>query len=233
LAHSKESVRTAFAAIAPRYDLLNTVLSLGVEIGWRRRTVRRLAPREGERVLDLCAGTLTLSRDLLRHAKGRAAITSLDFCLEMLDVGMDRLQPSEAEGIHAVCGDAEKIPLPDRTFDGAAVTYGIRNLVDVEKGLAEIHRVLKPGGRLVILDFLKPRAPGFASLYRFYLTRVLPRIGGVISGSRAAYQHLADSIQAFMEPDQLSSSLAKAGFDQIELEVMTLGIAGLFHAVKR
>ncbi|MHC4941675.1 MAG: bifunctional demethylmenaquinone methyltransferase/2-methoxy-6-polyprenyl-1,4-benzoquinol methylase UbiE [Planctomycetota bacterium] len=233
MAHSKESVRAAFAAIAPRYDLLNTVLSLGVEIGWRRRTVARLAPQAGERVLDLCAGTLTLSRDLLKQSKGRASITSLDFCLEMLDVGLDRLHPSEADRIHAVCGDAEKIPLPDQTFDGLAITYGIRNLVDIEKGLGEMHRVLKPGGRMVILDFLKPRAPGFASIYRFYLTRVLPRIGGIISGSRAAYQHLADSIQAFMEPDHLSTLMKQAGFERIELDVMTFGIAGLFHAVKR
>lgn len=230
--HDKRLVRNAFASIAPRYDLLNTLLSLGIDTRWRKRTMLRLAPGIGEQVLDLCAGTLTVSRDILKKSNSRARITSIDFCLEMLDLGQRRLKPDETAAIRPVCGDAEALPARSGSFDAAVVTYGVRNLGDLEAGLKELFRILRPGGRLVILEFLKPRMPGFAGLYRFYLRHLLPRIGGLISGSQAAYRHLSDSIEGFIDEQELCTRLEAAGFDRIRMERLTLGIAGVFQANK-
>jgi demethylmenaquinone methyltransferase/2-methoxy-6-polyprenyl-1,4-benzoquinol methylase len=232
LTHDKRFVRDAFASIAPRYDLLNTLLSLGVESIWRRRVVSLLDAAEDEQVLDLCAGTLTVSRDIMNRSRRTPQVTAVDFCTEMLALGRSRLEGLEATRIRAVCGDAESLPLRSGKFDAAVVTYGIRNLADVSQGLAELHRVLRPGGRLVILDFLRPTLPGFAAFYRFYLKHVLPRIGGLISGSRDAYKHLSDSIHGFMDPGELQRRLTAAGFDRVSLERRSFGIAGLFHAVR-
>lgn len=230
MAHDKRFVRKAFADIAPRYDLLNTLLSAGVEMLWRRRAIRALNPRPGQRVLDLCAGTLTISRDLLKLMPSLEAIVSVDFCFEMLTLGQSRLSPWQTDLILPVMGDAESIPLKDGHFDSAIVTYGIRNLADRPAGLRELHRVLKPGGTLVILDFLRPGAPMVASAYGFYLSRVLPVIGGVISGSRDAYRHLSDSIETFLTPDELCSMLEDSGFRNARVKRLSLGIAGLFVA---
>lgn len=232
MGHDKIFVRDAFASIAHRYDLLNTLLSFGVEIRWRRRAAVLLAPRSGERILDLCAGTLTLSRTLERAAPAEADITAMDFCLKMLSLGASRLGDKGLGGIHPLCGDAEAMPCAGASFDGALVAYGIRNLNEVDRGLQEIHRVLKPGGRLVILDFTRPRRPLISALYGFYLRYVLPAVGGLISGNYRAYRHLADSIQAFMEPEALLSRLEKAGFCETRLEALTLGVAGIFLARK-
>jgi len=232
LRHDKRFVRNAFASIARRYDLLNTLLSLGIDSLWRRRTILRLKPAPGERVLDLCAGTLTVSRDLLKQSGSQARVTSIDFCLEMLDIGQRRLHAHESEQISTVCGDAESLPVKNGSFDAAVVTYGVRNLADLQAGLDELFRTLRSGGRLVILEFLKPRAPVFSGLYRFYLRTLLPRIGGLISGSPAAYRHLADSIEGFIEARNLCICLEAAGFTEIRIERLTLGIAGVFQANK-
>ena len=228
----KRFVREAFASIAPRYDLLNTVLSLGVDRYWRRRALRLLDPRPGERILDLCAGTLTFSRAILREAGGGVRVTALDFCMEMLTLGRIRLAPGEGETVLPVAGDAETLPLRDRSFQGAFVSYGIRNLPHPEAALHELARVLVPGGRVVILDFLRPRRRAAAALYGFYLHRVLPLVGGVLTGSFTAYRHLADSIQRFMEPEELMALLERSGFESPRLERYTGGIAGAFLARK-
>ena len=217
MAHDKRFVRDAFAAIAPRYDLLNTLLSLGVDSIWRRRVVSLLDARDGEQVLDLCAGTLTVSRDIVKRSRSRPLVTSVDFCPEMLFLGRSRLRVGDADRIQPVCGDAESIPMKGEAFDAAVVTYGIRNLADVPRCLEEIHRVLKPEGRLVILDFLHPTLPGFAAFYRFYLEHILPWVGGVISGSRDAYKHLSDSIHGFMEPEELKQTVQ--AIRQVELAI--------------
>ena len=228
----KRFVRDAFASIAHRYDRLNTVLSLGVDRCWRRRAVRLLDPRPGERILDLCAGTLTFSRAVHRAARGRVEVTAVDFCMEMLTLGRARLSADEAAAIRPAAGDAECLPLRDERFDAALVTYGIRNLTRPGAALRELARVLRPGGRVVILDFLRPRGKAAAALYGFYLHRVLPRAGGLLSGSPAAYRHLADSIRRFMEPEALLDLLARAGFKAPRLERYTGSIAGAFSARK-
>jgi len=233
LSNDKRFVREAFASIAPRYDLLNTLLSFGIEKSWRRKTVATLSPHPGERILDLCAGTFTLSREVLNRSEGHALLTGVDFCPEMMAHGLNRLDDLEKRHIHPVCGDAECIPLRSCVFDAALVTYGIRNLEDAESCLLEVFRLLRPGGRFVILDFLRPGNPVFAALYRFYLRHILPMAGGMISGSSKAYRHLADSIGAFMEKERLLQLLEKTGFENPKVEVLTLGIAGIFSARRK
>ncbi|MFH1999367.1 MAG: ubiquinone/menaquinone biosynthesis methyltransferase [Planctomycetota bacterium] len=232
MVHDKRFVRDAFASIAPRYDLLNTLLSGGVEIVWRRHAVRALQPERNDRVLDLCAGTLTLSQDILKREPRILSITSVDFCVEMLLLGSSRLAPWQEEKIFPVTGDAEAIPAASDSFDSAIVTYGIRNLADREAGIRELFRVLKPGGRLVILDFLQPSAPVISTLYGFYLKRILPLIGGAVSGSSAAYRHLSDSIEGFISAEALCALLEGAGFRQVNVDRLSFGIAGLFTARK-
>jgi len=237
LKNDKRFVRDAFAAIAPRYDLLNALLSFGIEAAWRRKTVACLAPARGERILDLCAGTLTLSRDAARRqaatAHGNSApITSVDLCLEMLVHGRARLTPREEEIIFPVCGDAESLPLDKETHDAAFVTYGVRNLADADAAFREIYRVLKPSGRLVILEFTRPRMPVFAFVYSVYLRHILPLVGGIISGSPFAYRHLSDSIQEFMTPEELLGKLDAAGFEKRKMRSLSMGIAGIFSAQK-
>lgn len=232
MANDKKFVEHAFAAIAPRYDLLNSLLSFGVERLWRKRTVKLLAPKPGDKILDLCAGTLTLSRDILNSVDGEAQVISGDFCYDMLGVGKHRLTEKERKKILPLCADAESIPLLDNRFNGACVAYGIRNLQDAKLGLSEIHRVLTPRARLVILDFLRPRNPLVAPIYRFYLTKLLPWLGGIISGAYPAYKHLADSIQAFMEEETLIQLLKDTGFKNPRVKRQTFGIAGIFVAEK-
>ncbi len=207
MANDKRFIRDAFADIAPRYDRLNTMLSFGVERYWRRRATSRLAPCPGEQILDLCAGTLTLSRAIRRRAGPGGVVASLDFCMEMLELGRSRLDTEEKAAIPPVCGDAECLPFGAGAFDAAFAAYGIRNLPDPPSCFREVHRVLKPGGRFVILDFLRPANPAAAALYGFYLHRVLPILGGALSGSFSAYRHLADSIEAFTDRAVLSSQL--------------------------
>jgi len=232
MTNDKNFVKGAFASIAPRYDLLNTVLSFGIDRLWRKKTIDLLDPIPGEKILDLCAGTLTLSSDLLKKLDGDADIISADFCHEMLKFGMTRLNSGMKIKILPLCGDAEMIPLADRSCHRAAVAYGVRNLSDPNKGIEEIFRVLKPGGRVVILDFLRPTNPVTAPIYKFYLKRILPLIGGVISGAYHSYKHLADSIEAFMAPDLLIRRLEEAGFHNSEVEKLTFGVAGVFKADK-
>ena len=224
-------VRRAFAAIAGRYDLMNTLGSFGVERLWRRAAVAALELRKDTRVLDLCAGTMTVSADVARAAGG-VRVTALDFCPEMLAVGTRRIGNGALRQIERVCAEGERIPVRDATFDGAIVTYGVRNLADPAAGIGEVFRVLKPGGRFVILEFTRPDSPVFAPVYRFYLGRVMPVIGALVTRSREAYHYLSRSVGDFMEPAELLGLLAGAGFRGPSVTRRTLGIVGLYTADK-
>jgi demethylmenaquinone methyltransferase/2-methoxy-6-polyprenyl-1,4-benzoquinol methylase len=210
-------VRDKFAAISPRYDLLNSVLSLGIDASWRRAVARELPPSY-PLVLDLCAGTLPLSRELL-NTPGRRVV-ALDFCHAMLVQGRDRLKLP----IPLLCADGQLVPLRSGSVDGVTVAFGVRNLASPAAGLAEMQRVLRPGGRAVILEFSRPTSPLFGPLYRFYLGRVLPVVGGMISGDREAYGYLASSIGAFMEPNELAALMRGAGFRAVRYRRLTMGI---------
>lgn len=224
-------VRKMFAGIAGRYDLLNHLLSGNTDTRWRRLVAAELAPSlgEGARVLDVACGTGDLA--LALAGAGRATITGIDFCRPMLELAT-RKAASAAEKIPFVEGDALRLPFADATFDVVTIAFGLRNLAGVEEGLRELRRVLKPDGRIAILEFSRPVVPGFSALFQFYFRQILPRIGGFVSGSRGAYEYLHDSVRQFPDQQRLAAMMREVGFDEVRYRNLTGGIAAL-HTAKR
>jgi demethylmenaquinone methyltransferase/2-methoxy-6-polyprenyl-1,4-benzoquinol methylase len=225
--HSRR-VREMFAGIANRYDLLNHLLSGNTDKRWRRLVAKRLhevLSREGARILDVACGTGDLS---LALAKGTGArVVGTDFCRPMLEIAASKAQTNDFSEIPFVEGDALSLPFADRSFDAVTIAFGLRNLSSVEAGLKELWRVLKPGGRVAILEFSTPVVPGFRALFQFYFRRVLPRIGGMISGSRGAYEYLPDSVSRFPDQKRLAALMREAGFEEVEYQNLTGGVAAL------
>jgi demethylmenaquinone methyltransferase/2-methoxy-6-polyprenyl-1,4-benzoquinol methylase len=215
-------VRDMFARISPRYDLLNHLLSANIDKRWRRNVVEKLRPLlpTDAQVLDVACGTGDLSIALFENIGTR--ITGLDFCRPMLERAV-RKQPR----IAFVEGDALQLPFDDGVFDAVTIAFGLRNLSSVEQGLSELRRVLKPNGWAAVLEFSKPIVPGFRSLAGAYCTRLLPRIGGLISGSRSAYEYLPDSVSRFPDQETLSAMMTTAGFADVAFENLTGGVAAL------
>ncbi|GIW52542.1 MAG: demethylmenaquinone methyltransferase [Gemmatimonadales bacterium] len=211
-----------FTAIAPRYDLLNHLLSLNIDRRWRRRAVDRLGWESNPEglYLDLCAGTLDLAIELRRRPGFAGRVVGADFVIPMLSRGRRK-----DGAIAAVGADALQLPFPDRRFDGCLVGFGIRNLVDIDQGLKEMARVLSPGGRLVILDFSVPTVWPIRPLYLFYFRRVLPWIGRLVSKHTTAYRYLPASVSEFLPPEDLVLRLERAGFADSGFEKLTSGIA--------
>lgn len=230
-AQAARAVREMFTAIAPRYDLLNHVLSFNVDkLWWRRaaRTFREVLARPGARALDLCCGTGDMAFALRRAALPAApAILGADFSHTML-----RLAREKSEGALPVAeADALKLPFPDASFDLVTSAFGFRNLVDYDAGLREIHRVLRPGGEAGILDFGQPKGL-FGALYAFYFRRILPKVGTLISGVRGPYAYLPASVTRFPSPGQMLERMRAAGFAEVSWTPYTLGIAGLYRGKK-
>ncbi|MFN2501882.1 MAG: bifunctional demethylmenaquinone methyltransferase/2-methoxy-6-polyprenyl-1,4-benzoquinol methylase UbiE [Pyrinomonadaceae bacterium] len=234
---SKESahasaVRDMFAGIAGRYDLLNHVLSLNIDKRWRRSVAAELKPvlaKQDALILDVACGTGDLSLELNRNA--RARIIGTDFCRPMLDVARSK-SLSEKQPIAYVEGDAMSLPFDDNKFDAVTIGFGLRNLANLEGGLAELGRILKRGGRLAVLEFSSPIVPGFGPLFNFYFSHILPRIGGVISGSRGAYEYLPDSVSKFPAQRQLAALIEQTGFSDVKYTNLTGGIAALHSGSK-
>ena len=220
-------VREMFARISPRYDLLNHLLSANIDTRWRRRVVRKLQPRlrSDAKILDVGCGTGDLSIELFE--KTAAQVTGIDFCRPMLD----RAQ-TKAPHLCFVEGDALRLPFSDAAFDCVTVGFALRNLASVEQGLTELSRVLKPGGLIAVLDFSQPTVPGIRQFVRFYYRRLLPWIGGLLSGLRSAYEYLPDSISRFPDQGTLASMMRAAGFAEVEFENLSGGIAAL-HTGRR
>lgn len=221
-------VRRMFGAIAPRYDLLNHLLSLNRDRAWRRRAVDRLlegAACDGV-FLDACAGTFDLSVELADRAGFSGAVLGFDFAYPMLDAGRSKL---EGRRIRPACADALRLPLDDGCVDGAMVAFGVRNLADLDAGLREFARVIRGGGRLVVLEFMTPQWQPFRWLYLFYFRRVLPLIGRLISKHGSAYTYLPESVLEFPEPTELAQRMRNAGFDAVEWEALTGGIVAVHY----
>ncbi len=228
----KRFVRDKFSSISKDYDFLNSLLSMKVDSYWRWVTTRELKEFPKGAILDLCAGTLPLSLELTRQAPERNVV-AIDFCEDMLLSGLKTLpDDGRRERITAVCGDGEEIPAASEKFWGITVAFGVRNLAQTEKGLAEMWRVLKPGGKLLILEFSRPRNALFKPIYNFYLNRVLPKIAGLVSGDKEAYEYLASSIAKFYEPEVLLSMMKDAGFSRQYCRPLTMGIVTLYIGIK-
>lgn len=226
------AVRTMFSGIAARYDLLNHLLSANIDKRWRRIVRKKLQPvleRPEAFVLDTACGTGDLSIELASHAN--AHIFGTDFCRPMLSIAKDKVDGTELS-IPFVEGDAMRLGFADETFDAVTIAFGLRNLSNVDAGLIELARVLKPGGVLAILEFSTPSIPGFRPLFNFYFNNILPRIGGAVSGSRGAYEYLPDSVSRFPAQKELAERVRNTGFDQVEFQNLTGGIAAIHTGTK-
>jgi len=235
-ADASRKVREMFTKIAPRYDLLNHLLSLQLDRMWRARTVRILRPileRPNAEVLDLCCGTGDLAFALQRKTKGR--VWGGDFAHTMLVRAREKGAAEAGDGrrIPFVESDALQLPFADHSFDLVTTAFGFRNLANYQAGLTEIARVLKPDGMAAILEFTEPKPGWFGDLYRWYFRSVLPRLGGLISGDRAAYSYLPSSVAKFLRPEELTELMGRNGFETIEACVWTGGTVALHTGVKR
>ncbi|MCS7025936.1 MAG: bifunctional demethylmenaquinone methyltransferase/2-methoxy-6-polyprenyl-1,4-benzoquinol methylase UbiE [Bryobacteraceae bacterium] len=223
-------VRDMFSQVAGRYDQLNHLLSFQLDRYWRFRTAQRVQQvlqRPDARVLDLCCGTGDLLVELEKRA-GRPLMGS-DFCHPMLLGARTKIDARRLRSL-LFEADALRLPLADQSLDLLTVAFGVRNFANYRKGFEEMKRVLKPGGLAAILEFSQPRTPIFASLYAFYSRRVLPAVGGWISGSRSAYVYLPDSVRKFPDAEQLAMLLRECGFREVEFERLTFGIVALHLA---
>ncbi len=219
-------VRTIFSEIAPRYDLLNHVLSLNIDRSWRRAAVGRLGWERAPAgtYLDACAGTYDLSLELA-HRKGFAGrVVATDFARPMLVEGRPKVA---GEPVAPACADSLSLPFGEGTFDGAMVAFGVRNLSDVRAGLAEMRRVLKPGARAVVLEFTTPPNPVVRAGYHFYFRRILPVVGRIVSGHPWAYTYLPESVKEFPGPRELGALFESVGFRDVGWRLLTGGIAAL------
>jgi demethylmenaquinone methyltransferase/2-methoxy-6-polyprenyl-1,4-benzoquinol methylase len=217
-------VRDMFGRVAPRYDLLNHLLSFNIDKHWRNRTVRRLQSvldRPEAKVLDLCCGTGDLMIAL--RAKAKARVLGSDFCHPML-VEAKKKTGDRSPFFEA---DALRLPVADESLDAITVAFGFRNLANYEAGLLELKRVLKPGGVAAVLEFSQPPNPVFNAAYNFYSRNILPRIGGLISGASDAYTYLPDSVRKFPDAPGLAAKMSAAGFKEVAFERMTFGIVAL------
>jgi len=227
-------VRGYFNAIAGRYDLMNSLLSFGLHHLWKRRAVRMACVRPGWRVLDACGGTADLALGAAGFAGPAGRIVIADFSMDMLRAGRKKIALQKQSGrIACVCGDALELFLKDNSFDAAFIGFGLRNLTDTGGGLRELRRILKPGGRLVCLEFSHPPKPFFRRLYDLYSFYGIPFLGKLIAGSREAYTYLPESIRRFPGPQRLAVMLEDAGFSEVAFHLLCLGVAAIHTGKKR
>jgi len=228
-----ERVLHHFNSVARHYDFMNTLLSFGIHYAWKRTAVRMLKLAPGDRILDVCGGTGDLAI-MAANAIGPAGqVIIYDINRAMIQAGLPKIINTELESrVRHVQGNAECISFPDRHFEGVMVGFGIRNVTRMQKGFEEMYRVLKPGGKIMCLEFSKPTWPVFRWLYDFYSFHIMPFLGELIAGSRKAYTHLPESIRMFPLPDELSEVLKKIGFSQVNYRRLTNGIAVIHLAVK-
>lgn len=225
-------VRAMFADVAPRYDLVNRTLSGGVDVLWRKRTIKRALHGldHAPRVLDVCSGTGDLA---LAFERAACDVVGADFCREMIYCGEDKRRRAQREGLRFVVADAQRLPFDDDAFDVAAVAFGIRNVHDPCVALREMARVVRPGGRVLVLEFSRPRSKVIGPLYLWYFRKILPRIGKWIAPAarkHAAYDYLPESVMRFPEREDFCALMGEAGLVDARYELLSFGIASLYQA---
>lgn len=232
------AVNSMFSRIARRYDLANRVLSFGVDCGWRRRLVNAVHRSHPRDVLDLATGSGDVAFELSDDLPSEVRITGMDFCQPMLDEAVKK-QRAAAEAADVAPytnivfrqGDGLALPLPNASYDAATISFGLRNMADRHRSLQELHRILRPGGRLLVLEFSQPQR-WFRPFYFFYLRRILPALAGFVTGDRAAYVYLNETIEQFPGHEALAAEIRAAGFSRVTVQRMTFGIVALHEAVK-
>ena len=227
-------VRRHFDSVVGTYDFMNTLLSLGLHHLWKRAAVRALELKPGERVIDVCGGTADLSLRAARAVGPSGHVVLTDINRAMITAGQAKIERESLAGrIVAVQGDAESLPFPANSFDAAIVAFGIRNLTRMEQGMAEMHRVLRPGGRMVCLECSLPVSRWFGPLYHFYSFRVMPLAGKWLAANREAYLHLPESILRFPPPERIAALFRSAGFTAVTYRRLTKGIVVIYRGVKQ
>jgi len=230
---SPRRIREMFGEIARRYDLLNHLLSAGMDCSWRRRAVRLTRPEGEAVVLDVCTGTADLALAYWRAGGGRVRVVGADFCRPMLAVGLEKCRRAQAFGVTLVEADAQQLPFADGAFDVVSVAFGLRNLSDADRGLREMARVCRPGGRVAVLEFSMPRARGWRGLYGWYFRRILPRLGQALArNQQQAYNYLPASVSEFPQREALTARLEQAGLGEVRCHSFTFGVAGLYVGIK-
>ncbi len=227
---TKDDIRKIFDRINPRYDLLNHVLSAGQDILWRKFTAKRIE-KNSANILDIATGTGDMALEIARKLP-HSTILGLDFSDEMLKLGKDKiLRKNRSERIRLLSGDSMKLPFPNGYFDAVTAAFGFRNLPDKPAGLEEMKRVLRKGGKLLILEMTLPKGGIRGRFFKWYLKKVIPALGGFISGNKDAYEYLGNSIEGFLRPDELTGYLSKAGFEKIKTFPLSMGITCLHEGV--
>jgi demethylmenaquinone methyltransferase/2-methoxy-6-polyprenyl-1,4-benzoquinol methylase len=227
----KQQVARMFDSISNKYDFLNHFLSLGIDIRWRKKAIKLLAPGNPKLILDVATGTGDFAVEALTLNPDK--VLGVDISEGMLEVGRKKMKDRGLDSkIELHTGDSENLPFEENKFDAVIVAFGVRNFENLEKGLAEMRRVLKPGGRVVVLEFSKPRSFPFKQLYHFYFTFILPKIGKLVSRDPAAYTYLPESVQAFPDGEKFVTILNQLGYKETACKPLTLGISSLYTAIK-
>ncbi|MES2560637.1 MAG: bifunctional demethylmenaquinone methyltransferase/2-methoxy-6-polyprenyl-1,4-benzoquinol methylase UbiE [Bacteroidota bacterium] len=220
-----------FNSIASRYDFLNRALSMGIDKGWRTKAIRSLSDIQPKYILDVATGTADLAIEALKL--NPVKVTGVDISAQMLRVGEEKiLAKNLTDKIELVKGDSEQLLFADNTFDAITVAFGVRNFEHLQKGIDEMYRVLRPGGKIAVLEFSKPKAFPFKQIYNFYFNTILPTWGGLISKNKNAYAYLPESVQHFPEGNEFIAYLNRAGFKEAKSDTLTFGICSLYTAIK-
>lgn len=228
----KDQVAEMFDDIAPRYDFMNRFLSAGIDVSWRKKALSELKSIKPQKMLDVATGTADVAI-MAAHILKPAKIIGIDISTGMLELGRKKLLKEGLEGrIELQTGDSEAINFPDDSFDAVTVAFGVRNFAHLEKGLSEIYRVLKPGGKLVVLEFSKPKIIGIQQIYNLYMGIVAPGMGRIFSKNRDAYQYLHDSVQKFPEGKAFTDILNQTGFKENTCKRLSLGICSIYTGIK-
>jgi demethylmenaquinone methyltransferase/2-methoxy-6-polyprenyl-1,4-benzoquinol methylase len=227
----KEQVALMFNNISPRYDLLNHLLSLGIDIQWRKKAIKLLKPLEPKNILDIATGTADFAIQSI--SLNPKEVTGIDISDGMLEMGREKIRKKSLDHLITLeNGDSENLRFADNNFDAVIVAFGVRNFENLENGLAGMYRVLRKGGKVVILEFSKPSSFPFKQIYNFYFKSILPTIGNVISKDDSAYTYLPESVQAFPQGSEFLDILNKTGFKQTECIPLTFGICSIYTGIK-